>query len=209
MGDVKDAGLDEAEPPQLDMPYRQWPLQGMSVILQTAVPPASVADAVRRAVYATDPNMPVANIRTLEEIVARSISQPRFYTVLLSLFAAVALVLAAIGIFGVLSYAVAQRTREIGIRMALGAQAHTVRALVVRQAMALALVGVGVGTALALWLSNSLVSKMLFNTSPHDTGTVRCRRWRARAGCSAGKLSTGTPRDPRRSNSRASLGMNL
>jgi predicted permease len=171
VGDVKEAGLDEVEPPQLYMPYRQWPIQGISVILQTVVPPGSVADTARRAVYATDPNMPVANVRTLEEIVARSISQPRFYTLLLSLFAAVALILAAIGIFGVLSYAVAQRTREIGIRMALGAQGRAVRGLVVRQAMALALVGVGVGTVLALWLSNSLVSKMLFNTSPHDAST--------------------------------------
>jgi putative ABC transport system permease protein len=171
VGDVKETGLDEAEPPQLYMPYRQWPLQGMSVVLQTAVPPASVADAARRAVYATDPNLPVANVRTLEEIVARSISQPRFYTLLLSLFAGVALILAAIGIFGVLSYAVAQRTREIGIRMALGAQGRAVRGLVVRQAMALAVTGVGAGTLLALWLSNSLVSKMLFNTSPHDAST--------------------------------------
>lgn len=171
VGDVKEAGLDEAEPPQLYLPYRQWPLQSMCVILQTAVPPTSVAEAARRAVYATDPNMPVANVRTLEEIVARSISQPRFYTVLLGLFAAVALILAAIGIFGVLSYAVAQRTREIGIRMALGAQHGAVRGLIVRQAMTLALVGVGVGIVLALWLSNSLVSKMLFNTSPHDSST--------------------------------------
>jgi putative ABC transport system permease protein len=171
VGDVKEAGLDEAEPPQLYLPYRQWPVQGMSVILQTAVPPASVADSARRAVYATDPNMPVANVRTLEDIVARSISQPRFYTLLLGLFAAVALILAAIGIFGVLSYAVAQRTREIGIRMALGAQGGAVRGLVVRQAMVLACVGVGVGTLLALWLAQPLVSKMLFNTSPHDAST--------------------------------------
>jgi putative ABC transport system permease protein len=115
--------------------------------------------------------MPVANVRTLEEIVARSISQPRFYTLLLALFAGVALLLAAIGIFGVLSYAVAQRTREIGIRMALGAPGRVVRGLVVRQAMLFALVGVTLGTVLAFWLSTSLVSKMLFNTSPHDIST--------------------------------------
>jgi putative ABC transport system permease protein len=130
-----------------------------------------VADAARRAVYATDPNMPAANVRTLEQIVARSISQPRFYTTLLAIFAGLALVLAAIGIFGVLSYAVAQRTREIGIRMALGAQERTVLGLVVRQALLLAAAGVGIGVILALGLSRSLVSKMLFSTSPHDAAT--------------------------------------
>ena len=171
VGDVKEAGLDEAEPPQLYLPYRQWPVQSMSVVLATAVPPSTVTDAARRGVYATDPAMPVANVRTLEQIVARSISQPRFYTLLLGLFASVALMLAAIGIFGVLSYAVAQRTREIGIRMALGARERTVLGLVVRQAMTLAAVGVALGIALALWLSRSLVSKLLFNTSPHDAST--------------------------------------
>jgi putative ABC transport system permease protein len=171
VGDVKEAGLDEAEPPELYMPYRQWPVQSMSVVLKTAVPPATVADAARRAVYATDSNMPAANVRTLEQIVARSISQPRFYTTLLAIFAGLALVLAAIGIFGVLSYAVAQRTREIGIRMALGAQGRTVLGLVVRQALLLAVAGVGIGVILALGLSRSLVSKMLFSTSPHDGAT--------------------------------------
>jgi putative ABC transport system permease protein len=171
VGDAKEAGLDEEEPPQLYMPYRQWPVQGMSLILATTIPPASVADAARRAVYATDANMPVANVKTLEQIVARSISQPRFYTMLLAVFAGVALLLAAIGIFGVLSYAVAQRTREIGIRMALGAQERTVLGLVVRQAMALAAAGVAIGVILALALSRSLVSKMLFSTSPHDALT--------------------------------------
>jgi putative ABC transport system permease protein len=171
VGDVKEAGLDEVDPPQLYLPYRQWPVQGMGIVLKTAVPPASVSEAARRAVYAIDPNLPVANVRTLEQIVARSISQPRFYTTLLTVFAAVALILAAIGIFGVLSYAVAQRTREIGIRMALGAQGRTVLGLVVRQALLLAAAGVGIGVVLALGLSRTLVSKMLFSTSPHDTGT--------------------------------------
>jgi putative ABC transport system permease protein len=150
------------------MPYRQWPVQGMSVVMKTSVPPSSIGEAVRREVYAVDPNMPVANMRTLEQIVARSISQPRFYTTLLAVFAAVALILAAIGIFGVLSYAVAQRTREIGIRMALGAQEATVRRLVVREAMALAIGGVAIGTVCAFFLSRSLVASLLFSTSPHD-----------------------------------------
>jgi putative ABC transport system permease protein len=171
VGDVKDAGLDEAEPPQLYLPYRQWPVQGMAVVLKTTVPPTSIAEAARRAVHATDSNLPVANVRTLDQIVARSISQPRFYATLLAIFAAVALVLAAIGIFGVLSYAVAQRTREIGIRMALGAQERTVIGLVVRQALWLASAGVGIGVVLALALSRTLVSRMLFSTSPHDAAT--------------------------------------
>jgi predicted permease len=168
VGDVKDAGLDEVEPPQLYLPYPQWPVQGMSLVLKTAVPPSSIGEAARREVYAVDPNMPVANVRTLEQIVARSISQPRFYMTLLAVFAGVALVLAAIGIFGVLSYAVAQRTREIGIRMALGAQEGTVRRLVVRDAMTLALSGVGIGMACAFFLSRSLVASFLFSTSPQD-----------------------------------------
>jgi putative ABC transport system permease protein len=168
VGDVKDAGLDEADPPQIYMPFAQWPVSGMSLVLKTAVPPASVAEPTRAAVHAIDPNLPVANVRTLEEVVARSISQPRFYMTLLAVFAGVALVLAAIGIFGVLSYAVAQRTREIGIRLALGAQHRTVLRLVVREAMLLALAGVAVGVVCAVLLSRSLVSSLLFSTSPQD-----------------------------------------
>jgi putative ABC transport system permease protein len=170
VGDVKDAGLDEVDPPQLYMPYEQWPVQSMSVVLKTTVPAATLGEAARRVVYSVDPNMPVARVRTLEEIVARSISQPKFYTTLLAVFAGVALSLAAIGIFGVLSYAVAQRTREIGIRMALGAPQRTVLALVVRQAMILAAAGIGIGTICALLLSRSLAT-LLFSTSPYDLTT--------------------------------------
>jgi predicted lysophospholipase L1 biosynthesis ABC-type transport system permease subunit len=167
IGDVKDAGLAEAEPPQLYLPYAQWPIHGMSVVLATSVPPESVAEPARRAVYEVDPNMPASNVRTLDTLVAASISQPRFYMLLLSIFAGVALVLAAIGIFGVLSYSVAQRTREIGIRMALGAKRGTVLGLVVRQAMVLAGAGVAIGMVAAHYLSRMLTS-LLFATGPGD-----------------------------------------
>jgi putative ABC transport system permease protein len=168
VGDVKDAGLAEPDPPQVYLPYAQWPVSGMSAVLRTAVPPRSVVESARAAVHGVDPSLPVANVRTLEQIVAQSISQPRFYMTLLGVFAAVALILAAIGIFGVLSYAVAQRTREIGIRMALGAQERTVVSLVVREAMVLALAGLAIGLVAAFFLSRTLVVSLLFATSPKD-----------------------------------------
>jgi putative ABC transport system permease protein len=122
-------------------------------------------------VHDVDPNLPVSQVRTLEQIVSRSISQPRFYMTLLAAFAALALALAAIGIFGVLSYAVAQRTREIGIRMALGAQESTVVRLVVREAMLLAAAGVTLGLIAAFFVSHSLEA-FLFQTRPTDPLTV-------------------------------------
>jgi putative ABC transport system permease protein len=170
VGDVKDAGLSEPNPPQLYLPFRQWPVSSMSVVLKTATPPASLTDAVRAQVYSVDPNLPVSNVRTLDEIVGRSISQPRFYMLLLTIFAGIALALAAIGIFGVLSYAVSQRTREIGIRMALGAQERSVIGLVVQQAMFLVASGVAAGVVMALFVSQAL-TKMLFGVTPTDPVT--------------------------------------
>jgi putative ABC transport system permease protein len=170
VGDVKDAGLNEPSAQQLYLPYRQWPTQSMSVVMKTTTPPESLAAAVRQEVHAIDPNLPVSNIASLETIIAESISQPRFYMMLLAAFAAVALVLAAIGIFGVLSYAVSQRTREIGIRMALGAPGRTVVSLIVRQAMLLVVCGVAAGTVAALFLSQTM-TKMLFGITPTDPAT--------------------------------------
>jgi putative ABC transport system permease protein len=171
IGDVKDAALDEPDPPQIYLPYAQWPVQSMSLVLEAAVPPETIAEAARHEVYALDSSLPVGNVRTLDQLVARSISQPRFYMTLLTVFAVVALALAAIGIFGVLSYAVAQRTREIGIRMALGAHQGTVVRLVVREAMIMAIAGVVCGLLAALALARAIVSRLLFETSPHDPTT--------------------------------------
>ena len=170
VGDMKDSGLDEANPPQIYMPFRQWPVSFMAVVMKTALPPTSLAEAARTQVLAVDPNLPVSNVSTLDAIVAKSISQQRFYMLLLAIFASVALVLAAIGIFGVLSYAVAQRTREIGIRMALGAPGGTVIGLIVTQAMLLVVSGVIAGTVLALFLSQTM-TKMLFDIKPTDPTT--------------------------------------
>jgi len=170
VGDIKDEGLSEPNPPQIYMPLRQWPVSFVTILMKTSVPPTALTEGARAQVAAIDPTLPLSNVGTLEAIVAKSISQQRFYMTLLSLFAAVALVLAAIGIFGVLSYAVSQRTREIGIRMALGAQERTVITLVVRQAMLLVGTGVLAGTVLALYLSQTM-SKMLFSVRPTDPTT--------------------------------------
>jgi putative ABC transport system permease protein len=142
----------------------------MALVMRADVPPTSFGDAARQAVHQIDASLPVAEMRTVEEIVAKSISQPRFYMLLLAIFAVVALTLAAIGIFGVMSYSVSQRTREIGIRMALGAQGGRVVTMVVRQAMLLAGVGLlfGLGSALAL---TRTMATLLFDLSPTDPMT--------------------------------------
>ena len=170
VGDVKDAGLGRPNVAQVYLPYRQWPVSFMTVVMKTDVPPASLTAAARAQVFSVDPNLPLSNIATLDAVVAKSISQQRFYMLLLAVFASVALLLAAIGIFGVLSYAVSQRTREIGIRMALGAPARTVVHLIVRQAMVFVLCGVAAGTITALFVSRTM-TKMLFSVTPTDPVT--------------------------------------
>ena len=119
------------------------------------------------AVHELDPDLPVAKLQTLETLVARSISQPRFYMLLLGLFAAIAVLLAALGIFGVMSYAVTQRSREIGIRMALGAHTGSVTRMIMRQATVLVVSGIAVGLLGAVALSRSL-GGLLFHLSPTD-----------------------------------------
>jgi putative ABC transport system permease protein len=171
VGDTKDLGLAEDNPPELYIPYAQFPVQTMDVVVRAQVAPRSLVPAVEGVVRDLDPELPVARVATLDEIVARSISEPRFYMVLLGAFASMAVFLAALGIFGVLSYAVVQRAREIGIRVALGAHPSDVLRMVLGQAAALAAMGVVAGMAGALALSRAIGS-LLFQLSPTDPLTL-------------------------------------
>jgi predicted permease len=171
VADVKEQGLAIENAPEIYLPYAQLPIMSMDVVLQTAVRPLSLQAGAQAVVHALDAELPIARVRSLEDIVARSISEPRFYVLLLASFAAMALLLAALGIFGVMSYAVVQRTREIGIRVALGAlPAELVRSILL-EAVRLAAVGVGAGLAGALALSRVL-ERLLFQLSPNDPATL-------------------------------------
>jgi predicted permease len=132
-----------------------------------AMPPAAIARTIRDAVRALDPTLPVASLSTMEDVVRASIARPRFIALLLSIFAGAALFLAAIGIYGVLSYSVAQRAQELGIRMALGADRRRILRLVMSQGMLLALAGVAAGVAISLALSR-LIASLLFGVAPTD-----------------------------------------
>ncbi len=171
VADVKTLGLARDVVPEIYVPYAQLPLGSMDVVLRTSVPPLSLGPSVVAAVRELDPEIPVARLRSLDDLVARSISEPRFYMLLLGLFAATAIFLAALGIFGVMSYAVAQRSREIGIRMALGAHAGDVMGMILKNAGALIVSGIVMGLVGALALSRSL-SGLLFNLSPSDPLTL-------------------------------------
>ncbi|CAN5880254.1 ABC transporter permease [soil metagenome] len=167
VADVRQVGPSEDYVPEIYLPYTQVPVSDMSVIVRTAGDPLALAGVLRSQVRELDPNLPLSNLRTLDQLVAQSVAQPRFYMLLLTVFAAVALALAAIGIFGVMSYSVAQRTREIGIRVALGAEPQRVLQLVVGRALRLALLGVAVGLLGALALTR-LLESLLFGVSTTD-----------------------------------------
>ena len=162
VGDIRTGSLQYETPHQLYMPYAQIPWwDGMGLVVRTTADPLSLTASVRQQVLSVDPNLPIFNTYTLEQLLSLSVTPQRFYTVLLNLFAGLALVLAAVGIYGVMSYSVTQRTHEIGIRMALGAQKRDVLKLVVKQGLVLALLGVAIGVAAAFGLTR-LMSKLLY-----------------------------------------------
>lgn len=175
IGVVKDVRQFEltAEPRlQMYLPYVQFQwFVPRQLVIKTDGEPSSLAAAVRRTVWEVDKDQPVSDIRTMEDVLSTSIARQRFSTLLLGIFAAVALLLAAVGIYGVMSYSVAQRTREIGIRIALGAQAGNVLRLVVSQGLKLVSAGVLLGLTGSLLLTR-LMSSMLFGVSATDPATL-------------------------------------
>jgi putative ABC transport system permease protein len=170
VGDVKQMGLDVPARAEMYVPYRQMTSAPRDLAIRVAGNPLALAEAVRREIRAVDPEQPVANIRTMEDILDEEVSHRRVQTTLLGAFAALALVLASVGIYGVLSYAVAQRTQEIGLRMALGAQRRQVLRMVLRQGLRLAVVGAAIGIAAGLGLTR-LMSSLLFGVGATDPVT--------------------------------------
>lgn len=169
VGDVRQTGLYEQKL-EFYVPYAQDRRSFMAprdLVVRTKSDPAAIAAAVRQAVWTVDKDQPVSNVRTLDQVFAAAISQERFQALMLGLFAALALLLACVGLYGVISYAVVQRTHEIGVRMALGAQPVDVLRLVIRQGMTLTLAGLVVGIVAGTFVTRVLTD-MLFGVTPRD-----------------------------------------
>jgi putative ABC transport system permease protein len=167
VGDVKHAGLHGEIRAMTYWPFQRSPYGTMTIAVRTAGEATSVVNAIAGVVRQMDPDLVFANVRTMEEVVARSVAERRLTMLLLTVFAGAALLLAAVGIYGVIAYSVTQRTQEIGIRMALGAQRGDVLRMIVGQAMALTLTGILIGGVGALLLTR-LMTGLLFNVEPGD-----------------------------------------
>ncbi|HZR24548.1 MAG TPA: ABC transporter permease [Vicinamibacterales bacterium] len=168
VGDVKYSPLDSADPEiTIYTPFEQIPFRVMIVAIRTVGDPLDLVASVRNEVIRLDPEVPLGRTRTMEQLMSDSVERPRFRTALLVMFAVVALVLAAVGIYGVMAYSVSQRTREMGVRLALGAQPVDVTRLVVGEGLRLAIAGVACGVAGALALTRVL-STLVFAISPLD-----------------------------------------
>lgn len=167
LGDFKQNALAQEIEPQMFVPYAQLPRPSLAVVVRSRAEPASLTPAVAAQIQELDADLPVFAVRTMEEVLAAASAQPKFYMLLLAGFALIALVLAAVGIYGVIGYTVRQRTQEIGIRMALGATRDRVQRMVVRQGMTLALVGAAAGLGGAL-IATRWMRSLLYQVSSMD-----------------------------------------
>ena len=170
VGDVRYSGLVEPDQPTIYTPFPQTPFVWSYVMVRTAGPPGELARGVREAVRAVDPTLDAAGVRPMADLMAESVGRPRFQVALLGVFALLAISLAAVGIYGVVSYSVAQRTQEIGIRMALGAGRDDVVRMVTGEGLRLALTGVAVGLVGAA-AATRVLGTLLFEVRPTDPPT--------------------------------------
>jgi putative ABC transport system permease protein len=170
VNDVRQRSLDRDPAPATYVGWGTYPLSSISFLVRSRAEAQTVAAGIRERVRAVDPELPIYDLKTMTDVVSQSVAQPRFYMILLTAFAVLALLLAALGIYGVISYSVSQRTRELGIRIALGATQDRVVRLVLGQGMALTSLGVLVGLVGAYWLVRLLAS-MLFGVTATDAPT--------------------------------------
>jgi predicted permease len=170
VGDVRSRGLGEAPQAEAYFAHAQVPHRQLFVVVRTAGDPRALIGSVRAELMAIDKNVPITELRTLNQVVADSISRPRVLATLLTVFSGIALTLAAVGVFGLLSFLVARRTPEMGIRIALGASPTTLVRTIVRDALGLVVIGLAIGLGGALALARTLESE-LFNVVPTDPVT--------------------------------------
>jgi putative ABC transport system permease protein len=166
VGDVRNTSLDQEAKAQVYHPFLQRGYDDMSLVLKVGGD-KSIADRVSKEIWAVDSAVPVYNVLTMEQIIAVSMAQRRFNLILMSMFAVIALVLASVGIYGVMSYSVTQRTQEIGIRMSLGAQRRDVLTMIVGRGMVLAIIGLSLGLIASFFLTQ-LLRSLLFSISTTD-----------------------------------------
>ena len=173
VGDVHQIGLDTSPEPTVYWPHPELVMSGMTILVRTSNDPLAMVSAVRNELQQIDPELPMAAVAPMDQLLADSLSRSRFTMLLLGIFAAVALVLAAVGIYGLIAYSVTQRTQELGIRIALGAQRRDVLRLVLGQGTRLTLLGVTVGVLAGLGFAR-LLSTLLFGVSATDPLTFAC-----------------------------------
>jgi putative ABC transport system permease protein len=170
VANVRHRALELEPQPEYYIPHAQMPMRGMILAVRSAQDPRSLTAAIRREIQSIDPDQPVARVRTLDQVVSESVAPRRLSVVFLGIFAGVAVLLAAVGTYGVISYFVVQRTHEIGVRVALGAQTRDVLMLIIGHAMRLVGIGMLAGFILAL-LSTRALSALLYNVSAFDWAT--------------------------------------
>jgi putative ABC transport system permease protein len=171
VGSVRHHGFTRDPRPEMVLPYRQFQFTGMTLVVRSEIEPSAVAEAIRAVVQSLDPQQPVYRVRAVDELLADSVAQPRFTAMLLGGFAVLALVLAVVGVYGVMSYTVGQRAREIAVRMTLGAQRSEVARMIVGQAAVYVVVGVIIGLAGAL-AGTRLMTGLLFGVAATDPATL-------------------------------------